>query len=415
MDGTGGRGASGRLMRPASGAGSSRVTYVELFFDLVFVFAVTQISHILIDQPSAPSLVHTLILSLVVWWIWIDTTWAASWLDPERGAVRALLIVLMLLGMLLAAAIPESFGSRAALFAISLVTLNLTRSIFTVFAFGRARADHAVNFLRITVWHAVPGALWIVGAFAPSDARLWIWLAALVVDYAGPRARFWTPGLGVSPLGTWDVSGAHMSERVSLFMIIALGESIVETGAGFSEQPLTHASILAFLAAFAGTVLMWLLYFGHAQRAASEYLIRAPQRGMIAQTAFTYIPALLVFGIILAAVADGLVLEPRGAPSWTAGLLCASFAVYLLGNMFFKHATGGPWLFSHVGGAAALVVVFGVYLLITSLRTGGGPHAAQTDALIVSWVANLVLAFVVVSDDVAFRRATRRTAPEPSS
>jgi len=380
------------LLRPSKGDAAHRVTYIELFFDLVFVFAITQISHILIHHQSGVSLVHTLMLALVVWWAWVYTTWATSWLNPERGWVRALLLTLMVLGMLMSSAIPEAFTSKALLFAIALVALHLTRSIFTIFVFARQRPDHAVNFVRITIWHAVPGALWIWGALAPEDQRLWIWLAALLIDYAGPRLRFWVPGLGGSSLDTWNVSGEHMAERVSLFLIIALGESIIVTGTTFSSGELTWLNGFAFLAAFASTVLMWLLYFNHSQRRGSDYISRAGERGMIAQTAFTYVPLFLILGIVLTAVADGLVLRQPLGPTgiWAAGLLCGAAAVYLLGNALFKRATGGRWLPSHLIAILALAVVFAAHPL--------------TSPIVLSWVTNAVLVVVVIFDEMASRR-----------
>ncbi len=378
-------------------ADAHRVTYTELFFDLVFVFAVTQVSHVLLHEQSALSLLHTVMLAMVVWWVWMFTTWASSWLDPETGPVRALFVVLMLLGLLLASAIPEAFGDRAVLFAVSLVLMQLSRSVFTFFAFRGAQRDHAVNFVRIIVWHAVAGALWITGAFLPDEARLVVWLIALAVDYIGPRLRFWTPGLGRSQLSTWNISGTHMSERVSLFLIIALGESIVVTGAAFSTAPLDVVHLGAFLAAFAGTVLLWLLYFAHAQRGGSEYLEGAAERGLIAQTAYTYIPLLLVLGIVLSAVADGLVLEhPTGRPEpWTTGLLCGSAIVYLIGLLLFRRATGMRWSLTVVVGALAL----GVLWLLGGLL----PTAA------VAWTVNVVLAVVLVADQLLYRRRVRDT------
>ncbi|QNE33984.1 low temperature requirement protein A [Leifsonia shinshuensis] len=376
----------------SDGAGAHRVTYTELFFDLVFVFAVTQVSHVLLHEQSALTLLHTVMLAMVVWWVWMFTTWASSWLDPERGAVRALFVVLMLLGLLLASAIPEAFGDRAVLFAVCLVLMQLGRAGFTLFAFGRSRPEHAVNFVRIIVWHAMAGALWLAGAFLPDQARLVVWLIALAVDYVGPRLRFCTPGLGRSPLSSWNISGAHLSERVSLFLIIALGESIVVTGAAFSTAPLDVVHLAAFLAAFAGTVLLWLLYFSHSQRGGSEYIERAAERGMIAQTAYTYIPLLLVLGIVLSAVADGLVLErPVGVPTpWTAGLLCGSAIVYLVGLLLFRRATGMRWSLTVVVGAVVLGVLWAV--------------AGVLPTAVVAWTVNGVLALVVVAEQAVYRR-----------
>lgn len=374
--------------------GAHRVTYTELFFDLVFVFAVTQVSHVLLREQSAMSLVHTVMLAMVVWWVWMFTTWASSWLDPERGAVRTLFVALMLLGLLLASAIPEAFGSRALLFAVCLVLMQLSRSVFTFFAFHRARPEHAENFVRIIVWHALAGALWIAGAWLPDRARLVIWLIALAVDYIGPRLRFWTPGLGASRLSSWDVSGAHMSERVSLFLIIALGESVVVTGAAFSAAPLDAVHLAAFLAAFAGTVLLWLLYFSHAQQRGSEYLERASERGAIAQTAYTYIPLLLVLGIVLSAVADGLVLQhPLGTPTpWTTGLSFGSAIVYVIGLLLFRRATGMRWSVTGSIGALVLAVIW--------------PFEGVVPTAVVPWTVNVVLAGVVLVEQLRYRRSS---------
>lgn len=378
------------LLRPDSGDVSSRVTFTELFFDLVFVFAVTQVSHILVEHESPLGILYTIMLGAAVWWVWVDTAWVTNWLNPETGVVRAMLIGLMLLGLLMSSAIPEAFDDKALLFALCFVVLQVGRSVFTVLAFAKHRPDHAVNFVRISVWLAASGVLWIVGALLPGW-QLWIWLLAILMDYTGPRARFWLPGVGRSPLGTWDVTGEHMAERVSLFIIIALGESIIVSGSTFSALDIDWVSIGAFLTAFVGAVLMWLLYFSHTQRDGSDYISAASERGLVAQVAYTYVPVPMVLGIIVTAVADHTVLlEPDAASAWAAGLLCAGTAVYLLGNALFRRATGGPWLPSHLVGVA---VLGGLYFLNPVLT-----------ALTVSWLANAVLLAVVIVDEVSLRR-----------
>ncbi|MFI5060542.1 MAG: low temperature requirement protein A [Actinomycetales bacterium] len=386
-------GFSRDLIRPDTGSGAHRVTYVELFFDLVFVFAVTQISHILLHRQSGVDLLHTVLLTLAVWWVWMFTTWATNWLNPDTGWVRGLLIVLMLLGMLLSSAIPMAFGEKALLFAGSLVLMQVGRSVFTMLAFAREHRERAVNFVRITAWHVFAGVFWIAGALAPEGAQLWLWLAALAIDFVGARIRFWTPGLGASPISTWNISGEHMAERVSLFFIIVLGESIIVTGTSFSQEPLDALHILAFLAAFAGTVLLWLVYFNHGERGGSEYLSHAKERGMIAQTAYTYIPAITVLGVVLAAVGDGLVLAHPAGPTtlWTAGLVCGSSAAYLLGNLLFRRAVGDRWLLGHLAGIVLVAVLFVLAPLLTPL--------------VLSWLVNVALLVVVVTDERSSRRA----------
>lgn len=399
--GTGGGrwGMRADVLRHGDGHDSSRVGYIELFFDLVFVFAVTQLSHDLIAHPDLTTLVHTLILGWAVWWLWIDTTWVTNWLDPDKVPVRTMLLVLMGLGLLMSSAIPEAFEGKALLFAVPYVVIQVGRTLFTTWAMGRHWPENAVNFIRITVWLSVSGTFWIAGALADDQMRLVLWVVAALIDVVGPRALFRVPGMGPTDPTTWSVRGSHMAERVSLFLIISLGESIIVTGTAFGELELDATTLLAFLAAFASTVLMWLLFFDRAERSATEYFASHTNPGMVAQTAYTYVPYLLVAGIVLTAVADELVLQhPLGhASTWTAGLICGAAAVYLLGNAFFRRATGGPWSAPHLVG---VVVVLGVFLVRDAMTP-----------LALNWVSNGVLLAVIMGDVVLDRvRRTRNLA-----
>lgn len=382
------------LLRPESGEVARRVTFTELFFDLVFVFAVTQVSQILIENPSPLGILYTVILGAAIWWIWVDTTWITNWLNPEHGWVRGMLMTLMVLGLLMSSAIPEAFSYKAVLFAISLVVLQLGRNVFTVLAFAKHRPTHAGNMFRMAVWLSVSGLFWIAGALLP-DVQLWLWVLAVIIDYAGPAARFRIPWMGPSPLESWDITGAHMAERVSLFIIIALGESIIVTGSTFSSLAIDPLTVSAFFAAFVGAVLLWLLYFSRSQGDGSDYIEHASDSGRIARTAYTYVPLLMVLGVIVTAVADhGILLEPDATSAWPVGLLCSGAAIYLLGNALFRRATGGPWLSGHFVGIAALA---GLYLL----------HPVLT-VLTLSWLTNVVLLGTVIVDELTFRRRSRQ-------
>ncbi|WP_456787836.1 low temperature requirement protein A [Cellulomonas sp. P5_C5] len=402
--GTGGGrwGMRADVLRHGDGHDGSRVGYVELFFDLVFVFAVTQLSHSLIAHPDLTTLLHTLILGWAVWWLWIDTTWVTNWLDPDKVPVRTMLLVLMGLGLLMSSAIPEAFEGKALLFAVPFVLIQVGRTLFTVWAMGRHWPENAQNFVRITVWLSVSGAFWIAGALTHDErTRLVLWVVAALLDVAGPRALFWVPGLGPTNPHTWSVRGSHMAERVSLFLIISLGESIIVTGTAFAELELDATTLLAFLAAFASTVLMWLLFFDRSEQSATAYFSSQPNPGMVAQTAYTYVPFLLIVGIVLTAVADEVVLlHPLGhTETWTAGLICGAAAVYLLGNAFFRRATGGRWSVAHLLG---VVAVLGVFLLRDAVTP-----------LALNWVTNGVLLAVIVGDVVVGRRGRTQQQPEP--
>ncbi|MDM7855221.1 low temperature requirement protein A [Cellulomonas alba] len=385
------------LLRDDTRDDSARVGYVELFFDLVFVFAITQLSHTLIHHTDATHLLRVLVLAWAVWWLWIDSTWVTNWLDPERVPVRAMLVVMMALGLLMSSAIPEAFGEKALLFAIPYVTIQVGRTVFTTLAMGRVWTDNAVNFLRITTWLVASGVLWVAGALVDEQARTVLWVLAALMDLASPRALFWVPGLGASDVHTWAVRSGHMAERVSLFVIISLGESIVVTGGSFSELSVSAATVAAFLAAFTSTVLMWLLFFDRSERSATRFFSRQSETGMVAQTAYTYVPYVLVVGIVLTAVGDGLVLAGEDAHrGWTAAIVCGSAAVYLVGNALFRRTTGGGWSVPHLVGAAVAVALVAL--------------AGVATAVELSWAANVVMLAVLVAD-VAIAR--RRVAAEP--
>jgi low temperature requirement protein LtrA len=382
-------GFTANLLRPSE---ANRVSFIELFFDLTFVFAVTQVSHVLIEHTDVTALVHTLILHSAVWWVWINTTWAINWLNPESGWVRGLLIALMLLGLLMSTAIPEAFESRAMLFACAIAVLDIGRSVFTMLAFAKHRPDHALDYLRISVWHVASGVLWLSGAFASSDAQIWLWAAAILSYCVGPIAGFRVPMLGRSDFGGWDVSGEHLAERVGLFYILVLGEIVVVTGASFSTGTIDTSHTLAFLAAFTGSVLMWLVYFNHSARGGKEYISHAEQSGRVARYAYTYVPLVMVLGVVFAAVAYGLLLEEPSSASniWTAGMSCASFAIYLFGNILFRRAVGGGQVTSHIIGIVALSVLFVLHPMVSVLTLG--------------WLVNLIVLVVVVADEVTWRK-----------
>ncbi|MEK8225955.1 low temperature requirement protein A [Oerskovia sp. M15] len=388
------------VLRRGQGHVADRVGYVELFFDLVFVFAVTQLSHSLIAHPDGATLVQTLILGAAVWYLWIDTTWVTNWLDPERYPVRTMLIVLMLVGLLMSSAIPEAFSEKALLFAGTYVAIQVGRSAWTAYALNRHWPDNGTNFLRITAWVTFSGIFWIAGALVDDGTlRLILWAVAVLIDYSGPRALYRVPVLGPADPATWVVRGEHMAERVGLFIIISLGESIIITGTAFAELELSGTVVLAFLAAFASTVLMWLLYFDRSEQRATAYFAGSSSSGMIAQTAYTYVPYLLVVGIVLTAVADELVLlHPLGhegsghADPWTAAIICGAGMVYLVGNTLFRRATGGAWSLPHVVGVVTLGLLYLTYPVLSPLA--------------INWVSNGVLLAVILGDVARSRRTS---------
>jgi low temperature requirement protein LtrA len=373
-------GASTCLLRDRKPHEHSKVTFVELFFDLVFVFAITQLSHYLLEHFSVAGVLQTALMLMAVWWVWIYTSWATNWLDPRTTPVRITLFVLMLAGLVLSTSIPDAFGARGVGFAAAYVTMQVGRSLFMLWALRRHDRGNFRNFQRITSWLGLSALFWIAGAFVDGQTRFALWVIALAIEYASPAAGFWTPGLGRSTSTDWDISGAHMAERCGLFIIIALGESILVTGATFGKMEWMLATAAAFATAFIGSVAMWWIYFNIGAERAAEYIAASDDPGRHARAAYTYTHLLPVAGIIVTAVSDELVLaHPGGHVDFkTAATTLAGPALFLIGNLIFKRILAGSRGLSHMVGLGLLVIAAPLASIVQPLAL-----SAATTAILV--------------------------------
>jgi low temperature requirement protein LtrA len=345
----------GALFRPILPKQHSRVTYAELLFDLVFVFAVTQISHTLLGRFTPLGALQTTLLFLAVWWVWVYTSWITNWLDPERTPVRVLLFLLMLGGLVLSTSIPKAFENRGLWFALAYAAMQVGRTVFFLISTSPGTPAR-MNAVRILAWLSMSAIFWIAGGFALGDARLLLWALALAIEYISPAARFWIPKYGASSIEDWFVEGGHMAERCAGFIIIALGESIVVTGATFADLTWTLEVVAAFLSAFIGALAMWWIYFHKGAEAGSELISNSSEPGRLARLAYTYLHMPIVAGIILSAVADELVLQhPEGhADLRTVLSAIGGPLLFLIGTILFKHAIRGWLQLSHGAGIIAL-------------------------------------------------------------
>jgi low temperature requirement protein LtrA len=349
-----------RLLRARDVEGASKVTNIELFFDLVFVYAVTQLSHTLLHGLNLLGALQVLLLFLAVWWVWVFTSWVTNWLDPERPVVRLALLTLMLAGLLLSIALPEAFGRRGLLFAGAYVFMQVGRTLFTLWALGDAAPANTRNFQRITVWLVTSGVLWLAGGWLDGPLRWLLWIAALSLEYVGPALAFPVPGMGRSSTSDWDIDGGHLAERCSQFVIIALGESVLVTGSSFADTPWQSRTLLAFVSAFIGSVAMWWIYFDLGAERGSRAIRQAADPGRTARVAYTYLHLLIVAGIIVCAVADELTLhDPQQRCDLISGaVLLGGPMLYLLGNAWFKKTVNGTNLpLSHLIGLALLTAL----------------------------------------------------------
>jgi low temperature requirement protein LtrA len=349
--------ARGTLFRPIVPNQHSRVTYAELFFDLVFVFAVTQISHTLLGDFTPLGALHVTLLFLAVWWVWVYTSWITNWLDPEKTPVRLLLFSLTLGGLVLSTSIPAAFDGRGLWFAIAYAAMQVGKTIFLWISTPPSRPLARMNAVRITIWLSASAVFWIAGGgLATGELRLALWSIALCIEYVSPAVRFWIPRYGASSVADWVIEGGHMAERCAGFIIIALGESIVVTGATFADLTWTTENVAAFASAFIGSLAMWWIYFHKGAEAGSEQISKSSEPGRLARLAYTYLHMPIVAGIIVSAVADELVLKHPIGHSDLRTVLSAIGGplLFLVGTILFKHSFRGFLQLSHGAGIIAL-------------------------------------------------------------
>lgn len=346
------------LFRDRDGDHAGRVTNIELFFDLVFVFAITQLSHRLLAHLTLHGALETLVLFLAVWWLWMYTCWATNWLDPERPLVRAMLMAMMLGGLVLSVSLPTAFGDRGLVFALAYVAMQLLRTLWIAALSRDHNPARLRSFLRISFYFALSAPLWIAGGLANAEARLLYWAGAVAIEYVAPSLLYWTPGLGRSRMEDWDISGEHMAERCALFIIIALGETVLVTGATFAGLTPDTATIAAFISSFVGSATMWWIYFDSGAKHGGEAIEHADEAGRLGRNAYTYMHMPIVAGIIVTAVGDELMLaHPIGHVSLTYVLVaCGGPALFLTGNALFKWMTAERAIppLSHIAGVVAL-------------------------------------------------------------
>ncbi|NUS44386.1 MAG: low temperature requirement protein A [Mycobacteriaceae bacterium] len=354
----------------------TKVSFFELFFDLVFVFAVTQLSHRLLDHQTPGGALQVVLLLLAVWCGWIYTTWTTNWFDPDHPVVRATLTAQMLAALLMSAGIPQAFEGRGWWFAFGYVAFQLVRTSVVVWL-TRA-SEFGRNFQRIYVWLLVASVFWVAGAFVDDGWRVLLWIVAVCIDWSGPASRYIVPGLGRSTLADWSsIDGSHMAERCQLFVIIALGESVLVTGMTFADIGHGAAGALALAFGFLGSVAMWWIYFDRTAEAAAEAIAQSADRGRLGRDAYTYLHIPMIAGVIVAAVSDELVIaHPSGhTPAGTAAMLLGGPALFLAGHLLFKRAVFGRWSRPHVAALVALAALIPATAALPPLAVSGADFA----------------------------------------
>lgn len=362
-----------------------RVTNTELFFDLVYVFAVTQLSHTLFAHPE--HWFQVAVLLGMVWQVWVYTTWMTNYLDPDRPLTRLTLIWLMFGSLVLAASIPQAFETRGWVIAIVYVVMQIGRGCYGIWALRGEALQLA--FIRFTVWCGFAAVPVLLGAAVHGHAREGLWLLGVAIELGGAAIGFYLPRIGRSTTDEWTIDGGHFAERCQAFVLIALGESIVVTGTQLSGlHETTAAAVTAFVLAFLGVVGLWWIYFDRSAEDSAEVIASSDDPGRLGRSAFHWVHPLIVAGIIVAATADEVVIEhPTGhGDLTTAWLVLGGVALFLAGHAVFKAILWHTVSWQRVIGAAVLLACLPV-----------GPHVAP---LVLGVIDLVVVLGVIVTDRV---------------
>lgn len=342
------------------------MTPIELFFDLVYVFTISQLSSNLIHDVDLHGMAETFVLALAVMYAWFMTVWTSNWLDVERRPVQLMLLGLMFATLLMATSVSSAFGvpfeelgfggDRAGLFVVGYLAIQLGRTLFAVFAFrGHRLHRHFVNAL---VWEVGTGLIWIAGVFADGDARLAIWALAVLVTYGGVIAGHPLPGHRSPFSSDSQIYAEHLLERFRLFFLIALGETVLTIGKAFVDVPVDAGRVAALTAAFVGTVSLWWCYFHRAERIGIDAVQSAADGSRLVAVG-NYTLVATVIGIIGIAVGDELAIADPGYEGTTAmtALIFGGPAIFLLAQLAFMRQATGVVSTSRIAAAIALVAL----------------------------------------------------------
>jgi low temperature requirement protein LtrA len=350
-----------------------RVTPLELFFDLVFVFGFTQVTTVLSNDPTWRGLEHGLLILVALWWAWAAYAWLTNSVDPGEGAVWGSLLVAIGAMFIAALAVPEAFGSHGVVFGVAFLIVIIMQGALYALA-SRGDRDLVAAIGRNTPWSLGGAILILVAGFVSTDLKPLLWLAGLVVALGGPL---------LVPLRGWRVQPAHFVERHGLIIIIAIGESLVAIGFGARDTGLTAGVIVAALLGLAVAASFWLAYFDFFPQRAQQLLTdrSGEQRIALARDTYTYLHLPMVAGIVLFAFAVKETLAHVGDVLDTVPALCLAggSALYLFAYVAVR------WRVARSARGGRLAACVASALLIPVALTV--PAIAALAALAAVWIA----------------------------
>jgi low temperature requirement protein LtrA len=300
-----------------------RVTPRELFFDLVFVFAFTQVATLLADDPTFAGIGRGVLVLAALWWAWTAYAWLTNTVDPEEGVVGAALLAALIAMFVAALVVPDVFDDEGVLFGAAFLVVCAMHAALYALA-GRGNRDLLGAVLRLAPWTLLGATLILVAGFT-NGARTWLWLAALACTYMGPA---------LSGSRGWQLHPSHLAERYGLVLIIALGEAFVSIGIGATGIGIGLGEVVAAILGILVAASFWLAYFDFFSIRGERMLrdLEGPERVALARDAYAYAHFPLIVGIVLFAFAMKSIVGHVGEEldSVAAFALCGGSALYLL-------------------------------------------------------------------------------------
>jgi low temperature requirement protein LtrA len=369
-------------------------TFVELFFDLVFIFIFSSLSQSVLVHLSLRTVAETAVLLLAAWWVWVLTAWLTDLFNPQLPIIQGLVIVVMLGALVMGATIPEAFDGRGLAFVLAYFAIHLARDGVLIPG-TRVNRYIQARSIRVFFWLCVTAVPWLAGAFVHGNARLALWGVAVAGDLISAAFGWPTPRLGRTDLSSRIFTGSHLSERHRQIVIIAFGELILTAGVGLATSRFEANQVILFVIVFANSVLLFQLYFQQIR-----WLLEPERTRWVEQvgpgTFTSYWHLIMVAGVVgTSASAKSVATRPFGHASLIlAVLIMVSAALFLLGSSLFDRVVTGriPW--SRFGMMAVILA--------------GIPVARLMPPLMILLTANVLLLITLLIEVVA-----RRLRPDP--
>jgi low temperature requirement protein LtrA len=338
-----------------------RVTPLELFFDLVFVFGFTQVTTVLSDDPTWGGLGHGLLILAALWWAWAAYAWLTNTVDPGEGAVWGAILVAMAAMFVAALAVPDAFGRHGVVFGVAFLIVNVM--YLTLYVLGaRGDRDLLAAILRSAPWALAGAALIIAAGFVHGGLKPMLWLAALAVGLFGPL---------LGGMSGWRVQPAHFVERHGLIVIIAIGESLIAIGLGARGTGLHTGVILAAVLGLVVVTSFWLAYFDFFSVRGEQMLTdrSGVERIALARDVYTYLHLPMVAGIVLFAFAMKTTLAHVGDELDTISAvgLCGGPALYLFAYVALRFRVSRTFGRGRLIAAVACALLLPIALVVPAL------------------------------------------------